>query len=82
MLATMRNLGMVFGASLSGSLFSYRQIYLTKILKLSGVSGIELNNMVFTGAMRFTFITGSILACAAIITSLIRGSSKRYQEAS
>lgn len=79
MLATMRNLGMVFGASLSGSLFSYRQIYLTKILTLNGISGIELNNMVFTGAMRFTFITGAILACAAIITSLIRGSNKRCQ---
>ncbi|MHB1252964.1 MAG: MFS transporter [Candidatus Humimicrobiaceae bacterium] len=80
MLATMRNLGMVFGASLSGSLFSYRQIYLTKILTLKGINGIEINNLAFTGAMRFTFIIGSILACAAIITSLIRGSNKSCRE--
>jgi EmrB/QacA subfamily drug resistance transporter len=80
MLATMRNLGMVFGASLSGGLFSYRQIYLEKVLTLKGVSGIELNNMVFTGAMRFTFIAGAALAFAAIITSLIRGPGKGVNE--
>jgi EmrB/QacA subfamily drug resistance transporter len=82
MLATMRNLGMVFGASLSGSLFSYRQLYLTKILTLSGQSGIDLSNMVFTGAMRFTFSIGAILACAAIIASFIRGPSPHGLEVS
>jgi EmrB/QacA subfamily drug resistance transporter len=79
MLATMRNLGMVFGASLSGSLFSYRQLYLTKMLALGGASGIDLRNMAFTGAMRFTFFTGAILACIAIIFSLFRGSVRREQ---
>ena len=82
MLATMRNLGMVFGASLSGSLFSYRQIYLTKIYTLKTITGPDLNNMVFTGAMRFTFTVGAILACAAIIASLVMGSAKHGKKAS
>ncbi|MCX6347041.1 MAG: MFS transporter [Actinobacteria bacterium] len=77
MLATMRNLGMVLGASLSGSLFSYRQLYLTKILSLKGISGIELNNKIFTGAMKFTFIIGAILAFCAIFTSVIRSSDRQ-----
>jgi MFS family permease len=77
MLATMRNLGMVFGAALSGSLFSTRQLYLAKTLKLDGFSGTELNNMVFTGAMKFTFIIGALLACVAVITSILAGSHKK-----
>ena len=80
MLATMRNLGMVFGASLSGSLFSYRKIYLTKIFILKEISGNDLDVLVFNGALRFTFIIGSILACAAVITSLIRGHYKQKKE--
>jgi len=77
MLATMRNLGMVFGASLSGSLFSYRKIYLTKVFMLKEVSGNDLNVLVFNGALRFTFVIGSILAFSAVIISLIRGHYKQ-----
>ena len=80
MLATMRNLGMVFGASLSGSLFSYREIYLTKLFVLEDLSAAELNILVFKGAMRFTFFIGALLAGSAVIISLIRGSSKRDSE--
>lgn len=74
MLATMRNIGMVFGVALSGTLFTYRQNYLNKVLTLKGISGIDLNNQVFTGAMKFTFIIGGLLAIVAVITSLVRGS--------
>jgi len=74
MLATMRNMGMVFGVALSGTLFTYRQNYLNKILEAKGINGIELSSQAFIGAMRFTFIIGGILAVIAVITSLIRGS--------
>lgn len=74
MLATMRNLGMVLGVSLSGILFSTRSNSLNKILAAKGISGIELENQAFTGSMRFTLIIGSLLAAIAIFTSLIRGS--------
>ncbi len=73
MIATMRNLGMVFGVALSGTLFSSRQIYLKKILSQKGLGGIELNNQAFIGSLKFTFIVGSLLAATAIFISLIRG---------
>jgi len=74
MLATMRNLGMVLGISLSGILFSTHSKSLIKILTARGLSGIELENQVFIGSMRFTLIIGSLLAAIAVFTSLIRGS--------
>jgi MFS family permease len=73
MIATMRNLGMVLGVSLSGTLFSARQIYLTKVFSQKGIDGIQLKNASFTGAMKTTFIVGSALAAIAIFISLIRG---------
>jgi len=74
MLATMRNLGMVLGVSLSGILFSMYSNSLNKALAAKGVSGIELSEQAFIGSMRFTLIIGSILAAVAVFTSLIRGS--------
>lgn len=73
MIATMRNLGMVLGVTLSGTIFSSRQISLEKTLSRSGIEGIQLENIAFTGAMQTTFIAGSVLAVVAVFISLVRG---------
>lgn len=72
-LATMRNIGMVLGVAISGALFSGRLEYLNRVLTAKGLAGAELKVQAFTGAMHFTYLVGAALACAAVITSLVRG---------
>jgi MFS family permease len=73
MLATMRNLGMVLGIAISGTLFNSRLNKLTKIFSIEGYTGTELTNRAFTGAMKTTLLVATALACVAVFTSLIRG---------
>lgn len=75
-LATMRNIGMVLGVAISGAIFTSRFAYLKKTLSDIGLSGIELNNRAFTGAMHLAYTTAALLAAVAVITSLIRGPLK------
>lgn len=77
MLATMRNMGMVLGVAVSGALFSSRLGYLKRVLEASGMAGSELGVHSFIGALSFTFTAASVLAAVAVITSLMRGSTKR-----
>jgi MFS family permease len=76
MLATMRNMGMVLGVAISGALFSSRLGYIKSVLEASGMAGPELGTYSFTGALSFTFTVASVLAAAAVLTSLMRGSTK------
>ncbi len=75
-LATMRNLGMVVGVAVSGAVFSSHQSYLTKTLAAQGLTGKQLTIQAFTGALHLTYSVGAILAFVAVLTSLVRGSSK------
>jgi EmrB/QacA subfamily drug resistance transporter len=74
MIATMRNMGMVLGVAISGSIFSSRFNYFSRVLSLQNISELELKNQAFTGALKTTFIIAGILSSIAIFTSLIRGS--------
>ncbi|MBM3708264.1 MAG: MFS transporter [Actinobacteria bacterium] len=74
MIAAMRNLGMVLGVAVSGSVFSSRFNYLSQILTLQNISDLELKNQAFSGALKTTFIVAGIISSTAIFTSLIRGS--------
>jgi EmrB/QacA subfamily drug resistance transporter len=76
MLATMRNMGMVLGVAISGALFSSRLGYMKSVLEASGMAGPELGTYSFIEALSFTFTVASVLAAAAVLTSLMRGSTK------
>lgn len=76
MLATMRNIGMVLGVAVSGALFSSRMGYLNILLASEGLTGNGLEIASFLGALSFTFTVSSVLAAAAVLTSLARGSTK------
>ena len=73
MIAMMRNMGMVFGVAISGSVFSSRFDYLSKLLQLRDLSGSIVRSQAFSGAVKTTFIVAAILSCIAVLTSLIRG---------
>lgn len=77
MLATMRNMGMVMGIAVSGALFSSRMGYLKSVMSSQGISGSELGVITFTGALSFAFTVASVLAAAAVLTSLAKGSTKK-----
>jgi EmrB/QacA subfamily drug resistance transporter len=74
-LATMRNIGMVFGVAISGAVFSGRMHYLQRFLAGKGLAGAQLEIEAFTGALHTAFMVAAVLAGAAVITSLMRGSS-------
>ena len=76
MLATMRNVGMVLGVAVSGALFSSRLGHMKSVLAAEGLTGSELGVHSFIGALSFTFIVASVLAAVAVLTSLMRGSTK------
>ncbi|MEA4845876.1 MAG: MFS transporter [Clostridiaceae bacterium] len=73
MLATMRNMGMVMGVAVSGALFSSRLKYL---------EAYEPWVESFTGALSFTYTVASVLAAAAVLTSMMKGSTKQLREIS
>jgi len=76
MLATMRNMGMVMGVAVSGALFSSRLGYLKSVMSSQGIAGSKLEVASFMGALSFTLAVSSVLAAAAILTSLMKGSTK------
>jgi EmrB/QacA subfamily drug resistance transporter len=80
MIATMRNLGMVLGVAISGSIFSARMGYLQKTLQLQSLSPEQIRVQSFTGALQTTFIVAGILSSIAIFMSLIRGPLKPLVE--
>ncbi len=77
MLATMRNIGMVLGVAISGAVFSSSQIGLTASLKSRGLSGHFLFQSAFEGALHITYLMGAAIACLAVVTSLVRGSTRK-----
>jgi len=77
MLATMRNLGMVLGVAIAGSVFSTRQNYLTDVLKNTALNTSQIQSEAFTGALQLTFIIAGGIAAVAIFTSLVRGPLKK-----
>jgi EmrB/QacA subfamily drug resistance transporter len=77
MLATMRNIGMVLGVAISGAVFSSGQIGLTASLKSRGLSGHLLFSTAFEGALHITYLMGAGIACVAVVTSLVRGSTRK-----
>jgi EmrB/QacA subfamily drug resistance transporter len=77
MLATMRNIGMVLGVALSGAIFSSSNNWLTGLLKAQGFHGDELTKNAFVGALHITYLVGALFAFVAVITSLIKGSTRR-----
>lgn len=76
-LATMRNIGMVFGVAISGAVFSGRIHYLRRVLTEKGLTGSELEVQAFTGGLHLAFTVAAVLAATAVVTSLMRGSSKK-----
>jgi EmrB/QacA subfamily drug resistance transporter len=76
MLATMRNIGMVLGVAISGAIFSSGQDWFTGLLKVKGLSGVQLEKAAFIGALHITYIVGAIFASIGVITSLIKGSTR------
>ena len=76
MLATMRNMGMVLGVAVSGALFSSRLTYLKSVMSSQGIAGSEIQVGSFMGALSFTFNVASVLAAAAVLTSLMKGSTR------
>jgi EmrB/QacA subfamily drug resistance transporter len=77
MLATMRNLGMVLGVAIAGSVFSTRQNYITDALKNTAFSSLQIQNEAFTGALQLTFIVAGMISTVGIFTSLVRGPLKK-----
>ncbi len=73
-LATMRNMGMVLGAAISGAIFTSHQQYLYSKLLNSGLAESVVKIRAFTGALNLTYSIAAILAAIAVITSLVRGS--------
>jgi EmrB/QacA subfamily drug resistance transporter len=76
-LATMRNVGMVMGVAIAGTLFSNRMAYMNQLLASQGMSGTDLFNTAFTDALHFAFRTAAIFSCIAIAASLMKGSTRK-----
>jgi EmrB/QacA subfamily drug resistance transporter len=76
MLATMRNIGMVLGVALSGAIFTSSHDWLVNLNKAKGLSGAVLEQTAFIGALHITYQVGAIFALLAVITSLIKGSTR------
>ena len=74
MIAAMRHMGMVLGVAISGTIFSSRFNYLSRVLATQNISELDLKSQAFTGAFKATFMAAAILSSIAIFTSLIRGS--------
>jgi EmrB/QacA subfamily drug resistance transporter len=77
MLATMRNIGMVLGVAVSGAIFTSRMNYLNEYLPQKGITGANLAVLSFTGALNLAYTVAAVLALAAVVTSLVRGSTRR-----
>jgi EmrB/QacA subfamily drug resistance transporter len=76
-LATMRNIGMVLGIAIAGAVFTGEQNYLNISLKAKGITGEALRVQSFTGAFHVTYVMAACIAGVAIVTSLLRGNTKK-----
>ena len=76
MLATMRNIGMVLGVAVSGAIFTSQKEILLKALHAQGLSGTELQQAAFTGALHLAYLAGALVALCAVFASLVRGRTK------
>ncbi len=79
MLATVRNIGMVLGVAISGALFTSSHNWLMTLWKIRGLYGKELEKIAFEGALHITYMVGALIAFFAVITSLIKGSTRIEQ---
>lgn len=77
MLATMRNIGMVLGVAISGTLFTSSHDWLTSMGRSKGLTGTALEKVAFMGALHITYLVGALFALMAVITSLVRGSTRK-----
>lgn len=75
-LATMRNIGMVLGIAVSGAIFNSQRSHLAISFAAAGMKGEELRIRAFTGALNLSYTVAAILASIAVITSLVKGSTK------
>jgi EmrB/QacA subfamily drug resistance transporter len=79
-LATMRNMGMVFGVAVSGALFSLNSNKANEIYSAQGLKGIPLKQASFIYALHITFITAAVVALLAMGTSFVKGKIKEEAE--
>lgn len=79
-LATMRNIGMVLGVAVSGSLFSFFEDKAAGLYLSRGLSGDQLQASVFTYALHFTFLAAAAVALLAVIASFVKGKVRTEQE--
>lgn len=73
LLAAMRNLGMILGVAVAGTVFTNRMGYLSNTLAEQGLAGLELKTQAFTGALHLTYLVAAAITAAAVFTSLVRG---------
>ncbi len=76
MLAMMKYIGMVLGVAISGAVFTSSRQWLMISLKTQNTQSIPLTNAAFEGALHITYLVGAAFAVIAILTSLVKGSTK------
>lgn len=76
MIAAMRNMGMVFGVSAAGYLFTARQTYLTEFYRHYDLSISTIQALSFQGGLKITFLVACGLAIIAALSAFIRGRLK------
>ena len=74
LLATSRNMGMLFGTALAGYIFAQRYAALTGGMDIRDFSSDHAQ--AFIQALRATFQAGVLLAAVAMLLSMVRGSGK------
>lgn len=76
MMASMRNIGMIFGTAISGAIFTSRQAHLMVQLESTGLARQALLDQSFIGGFRTALLFSSGLALLAAIISLTRSTRK------
>ncbi|HVM72821.1 MAG TPA: MFS transporter [Anaerolineales bacterium] len=76
MLAMMKYIGMVLGVAVSGAVFTSLRQWLTLSLKTQAIQSVPLSSVAFEGALHITYLVGAAFAVIAVLTSLIKGSTK------
>ncbi|MEA4894283.1 MAG: MFS transporter [Oscillospiraceae bacterium] len=72
-LATMRNIGMVLGVAVSGSLFSHSQRKAEELFSSQGQTGNLLSGSAFIFALHITALVAAAIAVAAMVASFVKG---------
>jgi EmrB/QacA subfamily drug resistance transporter len=70
-LSTLKNIGMVLGVAVSGTLFSLFQKLALNYYKAQNISGQILQDKTFTFALHITFIVAGLVALLAVVPSLM-----------